>query len=220
MEGKMKAVTLLSGGMDSTTLLYQLLDMEFDVYSVGFYYGQKHFKELEYARRTCMRLRLPFQRIDIYQVNCLLSSALTTRGANIPHGHYEDDSMKVTVVPNRNMIMLSIAGGYAVSIGADILAYAAHAGDHTIYPDCRPEFVADFQKTLISGNYQAPKVFAPYINMSKKRIYEMGVMLKVPYEDTWSCYEGGQDPCGECGTCRERQFAMGTHDENGVALNE
>jgi 7-cyano-7-deazaguanine synthase len=136
-------------------------------------------------------------------------SSLLNSTEKIPHGHYNDESMKRTVVPNRNMIMLSIAGGYAVNIEADYLAVGVHKGDYTIYPDCRERFIKDFEKGIRSGNYHKLYLYAPYLSYVKKDIIKEGIRMGVEYEkDTWSCYEGGAEPCGECGSCVERKEAF------------
>jgi 7-cyano-7-deazaguanine synthase len=205
-----KAVCVFSGGMDSTTLLYYLLDNEFAVLAVSFDYGQRHKKELGYAARTCANLKVPHKVIDISSAGQVLGgSALTDTDIEVPEGHYEAESMKATVVPNRNMILLAIAGGYAVSEKADVLAIAVHAGDHAIYPDCRPEFIKDFELALRAGNYHQVSVYAPFINWSKAEIAAEGRRLGVDFSATWSCYVGGDEPCGKCGTCVERLEALG-----------
>lgn len=206
----MKAICVLSGGMDSTTLLYHLVAKSYDVKAVSFDYGQRHKKELDYAARTCAKLRVPHKLIDISSVNQLLQgSALTSPEVEVPKGHYADETMKSTVVPNRNMIMLAIAGGYAVAEEAHFLAIAVHGGDHAIYPDCRPEFVAAFEKALLAGNYHQVQMYAPYLHATKADIVREGKKLGIDYEaDTWSCYEGGDEPCGACGTCVERLEAL------------
>ncbi len=207
---RQKTVCILSGGMDSTTLLYHLFDLGDEVLALSFDYGQRHRKELEYAGRTCARLGVRHTAVDISAVGGLLKgSALTSSGIAVPHGHYEDESMRLTVVPNRNMIMMAIAGGYALAEGCDRLAVAVHAGDHAVYPDCRPQFIADFEDALRSGNYGQPSVYAPFLDWTKSDIARLGVELGIDFErDTWSCYEGGEEPCGKCGTCVERAEAL------------
>ncbi len=205
-----KTVCVFSGGVDSTTLLYHLLDSGDEVLAISFDYGQRHRKELAYAARTCDRLAVEHRIVDLGGVGELLEgSALTTHGVAVPHGHYEDDSMRLTVVPNRNMIMMAVAGGWAVARGCDRLAVAVHAGDHAVYPDCRPQFIADFAAALASGNYEQVAVYSPFIDWSKTDIVRLGLKLGIDYErDTWSCYEGGAKPCGLCGTCVEREEAL------------
>lgn len=205
----MRAICVFSGGMDSTTLLYCLLEQGIETLPVSFDYGQKHRKELEYAARTCAKLRLKHKLIDISSVSGLLSgNALTDPEIAVPQGRYSMETMKTTVVPNRNMIFLAIAGGYAVAEEADLLAVAVHAGDRAIYPDCRPEFIESFERSLQAGNYHQVSVYAPFIAMSKAEIAGEGRRLGVDFAATWSCYVGGDEPCGKCGTCVERAQAL------------
>ena len=208
----MKTVCILSGGMDSTTLLYQLLQEGDRVYAISFDYGQRHRKELDYASRTCERLNIEHKIVDICFYGELIScSALTADEIEVPEGHYEDESMRLTVVPNRNMVMLSIAGGYAISNGCDRLAIAVHAGDHAIYPDCRPDFIERFEQAFSAGNYEPVSVHAPFISWTKTQIVRLGMELGIDYDaETWSCYKGGEKPCGKCGTCVERDEALKT----------
>lgn len=206
---KAKAVIIISGGMDSATLLYKIVSDGFEVSALSFDYGQRHKKELVYAQKLCVDLGIFHKTIDITTISGLLQgSALTTKKINVPEGHYSDVSMKSTVVPNRNAIMLSLAYGYAVSINAEMVAFAAHAGDHPIYPDCRPSFVAAFDtmEKIANEGYANPKLKLedPFINISKSEIVKIGTKLNVPYEDTWSCYKGREKHCGKCGTCTER----------------
>lgn len=204
-----KAICVFSGGMDSTTLLYHLLDGKLETLAVSFDYGQRHKIELEYAAKTCARLKVPHKLIDISSMAGLLgANALTDTSVKVPEGHYEEETMKATVVPNRNMIFLAIAGGYAVAEEADLLAVAVHAGDHAIYPDCRPEFIDRFEEALQAGNYHQVSVYAPFMNLSKKEIAVEGRRLGVDFNQTWSCYVGGDKPCGKCGTCVERAEAL------------
>ncbi len=205
-----KTVCVFSGGIDSTTLLYHLLDICDEVLPISFDYGQRHRKELEFAARTCARLGLSHRVVDIRGAGELLKgSALTSEEIPVPYGHYEDKSMRSTVVPNRNMIMLAIAGGWAVATGCRRLAVAVHAGDHAVYPDCRPEFILDFEAALQSGNYEIVEVYAPFLEWSKTDIVRLGLRLGIDFErDTWSCYEGGEEQCGKCGTCVERAEAL------------
>jgi 7-cyano-7-deazaguanine synthase len=196
--------------MDSTTLLYYLVSKGDKVLAISFDYGQRHRKELEYAAKTCKKLKVNWRVCNISSVGAFLQgNALTSMDIEVPEGHYEDESMRLTVVPNRNMIMMSIAGGYAISQACDRLAIAVHGGDHAIYPDCRPIFVKCFEKTLQVGNYEPVSVYAPFLNWSKAQIAELGRRLGINYEEeTWSCYRGEVEPCGKCGTCIERREAL------------
>lgn len=205
----MKIVTILSGGMDSTTLLFEALGQGNEVHAISFNYGQKHKKELEKAKELCKELNVTHHIVDISGVKDLLVSALTSN-AEVPEGHYAEDNMKQTVVPNRNAIMLSIAYGYAVSINADRLYFGAHSGDHFVYPDCRPEFATALDTALRIGNegFAYVSLLAPFNKMSKTDIAKRGFELKVPFEKTWSCYKGEERPCLKCGTCVERTEAF------------
>ena len=204
----MKTVLLLSGGMDSTTLLYELLDDNNDVECLSFDYNQKHRKELKWAKEITKLTNTPHKIVDITNIHELISNSSLTSNQSVPHGHYADESMKQTVVPNRNMILLSLAIGYAVNIGAEYVSYAAHQGDHAIYPDCRPEFFSKMNEVSEIANYQPVKIYAPFLFKTKGDIAKIGKQLKVPYELTWTCYEGGKEPCGVCGACVERNEAL------------
>jgi len=185
----MRAVVVLSGGMDSTTLLYDVKNQGYETYTISFLYGQKHSKELEFAKKTCELLKVPHKIVDISFFADLAPSALTKSSWSVPEGYYTDESMKQTVVPNRNMVFLSLATSYAISLKAQKLFYGAHAGDHPIYPDCRKEIV---------------ELEAPYVDLKKEDILKIGLKLGVDYSLTWSCYKGGEKACGRCGTCTER----------------
>lgn len=213
-----KVVAIVSGGMDSTTLLYYLKSyFATPVYPLGytveaavsFDYGQKHSKELEFARETCDSIGIKHVLIDISDVGRHLESHLLGHNPeNIPEGHYEEESMKVTVVPNRNMIMLSIAAGIAMSRKAGYVAYAAHSGDHTVYPDCREEFACAMETALRIADWHEVELLRPFILKSKADIVRIGDTLDIPWEKTWSCYKGGELHCGKCGTCVERREAF------------
>lgn len=204
-----KAVVVLSGGMDSTTLLYKVIADGYAPAVVSFNYGQRHKKELNYARTITRRLGLQHKVVDLRSINPLLQgSALTTKNVAVPEGHYAEESMKATVVPNRNMIMLSLATGYAVSIGANNVFFGAHAGDHAIYPDCRKEFVKKLSDVTRIANYTPVEVHAPFLKMDKGDIVELGIKLGVPFSNTWTCYVGKAKPCKKCGACVERMEAM------------
>lgn len=206
----MKTVIILSGGMDSTTLAYDMKSKGYELYALSFDYGQKHKKELERAKLTCQKLNIPHRVIPFgEEMKWLVSnSALTSSTWKVPKGHYEAPNMKQTVVPNRNMIMLALATGYAITIDAEAVAYAAHAGDHTIYPDCRPVFVERVREVLECCHFEPIKLLAPYLFKTKGDICVIGRDLKVPYQNTWTCYVGDLKPCGECGACREREEAF------------
>lgn len=205
-----KAVLILSGGMDSTTLLYYMLKvLKMEVFPISFNYGQRHLRELSAAMLTCSRLGLKHRIADLSQITKLISnSALTNPEIAMPEGNYNDESMKLTVVPNRNMILLSVAIGYAINVGAGHVFYGAHAGDHTIYPDCRPEFVTAMQLVAGLSDWTPIKLQAPFLHLDKGDILERGLLLDVDYGLTWTCYAGREKACGKCGACRERLEAF------------
>jgi 7-cyano-7-deazaguanine synthase len=207
------AVVIASGGLDSTTLIYHLRAQGSHVRMLSFDYGQLHRRELDCARQFADELRLCHQVVDLRPVGALLrGSALTDPDVAVPDGHYTDESMRVTVVPNRNALMLDVAVAVAVTAGCDAVAFGAHGGDHVIYPDCRPEFVEAFAASarLANEGFLAAgfRVLAPFLRMSKAGIVQLGVGYGVPFERTWSCYKGGARHCGRCGTCAERREAF------------
>lgn len=204
----MGVVLILSGGVDSTTLLYDLLERGVTVCPISFDYGQKHSKELLCASETCDMLGVQLKTVDISALNTIFTSSALTGAANIPKGDYEDENMRTTVVPNRNMILLSSAIGYAINIGARDVYYGAHSGDHSIYPDCREEFVKRIQNIAEVCHYTPLNVKAPYLHMTKADIVRKGLDLCVDYHHTWTCYKGGALACGACGSCRERLEAF------------
>src|SRR3990167_1076519 len=186
----MKTIIIFSGGMDSTTLLYKLLKEGKEVQALSFDYGQRHLKELDFAKVTCEKLGVPHKRVNLSFLKELLYNSALTGDIDIPEGHYEDESMKLTVVPNRNMIMASIAIGYAVNVNADEVALGVHAGDHAIYPDCRPEFVFALRKIAEIANFKPIEIYAPFLFIDKGDIAILGKELGVDYSNTWTCYKG------------------------------
>ncbi|MBD3350607.1 MAG: 7-cyano-7-deazaguanine synthase QueC [Candidatus Lokiarchaeota archaeon] len=211
-----KSVLILSGGMDSTTLLYKLVSEGKKIFALSFNYGQKHKKELKFARYNCKKLNVPHKIIDLsgLKEQGLFGKSSLTSEIDIPEGHYEEPTMKSTVVPNRNMIMLSIAISYAISIGAKTIYYGAHAGDHAVYPDCRPEFVEKMQKVAESCHYYPISINAPFLHIDKGDIVAQGLKLNVDYSKTWTCYKGQEKACGKCGSCVERLEAF---EKNGIS---
>lgn len=203
----MKAVVIFSGGMDSTTLLYDVISQGFKVEAISFDYGQKHKKELDYAKNTCKALNISHKILDISALNEVAPSVLT-RNVEVPEGHYEDESMKLTVVPNRNMVMISLAVAYAIGIEATKVFYGAHGGDRAIYPDCRKEFVEALKKAIKLCDWSKVELIAPYLDITKRQIVKIGRRLGVDYGNTWSCYNGEETHCGKCGTCVERFEAL------------
>lgn len=204
-----KAVAIYSGGMDSTVLVYQLRSQGYDVMALSVDYGQRHRKELDSASAICRITGISHEVADLRGITHLLKgSSLTDSKIDVPDGHYAEESMKATVVPNRNMIMLSVAIGYAISLGAQFVAYGAHAGDHIIYPDCRPEFAAAINTAALLADWHQVELLRPFIRLTKAEIAKRGAELNVPFELTWSCYKGGERHCGRCGTCVERAEAF------------
>jgi len=215
-----KAVVIYSGGMDSRTVLEKAIHDDYDVHALSFNYGQRHSVELEYARRVTDKKGIIHKIIDISSINDLLQGSSLTGDIDIPEGHYEEESMKSTVVPNRNMIMLSLAIAYAVSLGTDQVYYGAHAGDHAIYPDCRPEFLEKMNDVAAIANYEAVNIYAPYLYGNKETILQDGFKMGVDYEDTWTCYNGRQKACGKCGACQERLEAFKAVGKNDPLMYE
>ena len=205
----MKAVVLLSGGMDSAVALHEARARHEVVGAVSFDYGSKHnHKEIPCAAWQCRQWKIPHQVIALDFVPALFASALLQSGGAIPDGHYEEETMKQTVVPFRNGIMLSIAAGYAESIGAAGLVIAAHAGDHAIYPDCRESFMQAMGEAMRLCTYAGIELLRPFIHFTKAQIAARGQKLGVDFSQTWSCYKGGEIHCGTCGTCVERREAF------------
>lgn len=202
-------VVIYSGGMDSFTILNQAFqNKEFNVHALSFDYGQRHVKELACAKSVCQELNIPHQIIDISAINALLKGSALTDNIDVPEGHYEAESMKQTVVPNRNMVLISLAVAHAVSINATKVFYGAHSGDHAIYPDCRPEFVHAMNDVCAIANYEAVEIVCPFLDKSKIDILAAGLALELDYGKTWTCYNGREKACGKCGSCQERLEAF------------
>ena len=206
----MKIVVIYSGGMDSFTILNKAVQAGHDVLAVSFNYGQRHSKELQFARSVCDELSVDHKIIDITAMQDLMSnsSLMAVSDEAIPEGHYAADNMKSTVVPNRNMILIALAIGYAVNEEAAEVWYGAHSGDHTIYPDCRPEFVEAMAKASLLANFDPVAVVAPYLNGDKIDILRDGLSMGLDYSKTWTCYNGRDKACGKCGSCQERLEAF------------
>jgi 7-cyano-7-deazaguanine synthase len=236
------SVAIFSGGLDSTTLVYEMLQQGLTPHLLSFDYGQRHSKELLFAEATAHKLGLRWDIVDLTGLTSLISnSALTSPKRDeskivhlsgddggdgmgwieVPEGHYAEDNMKLTVVPNRNMIMLSIAAGVMVNNSYKLLATGVHSGDHFVYPDCRPNFLTALNAAIVFGNegfgavpkleespQMAGLIYAPFLMKSKADIAYEALNLSVPLEDTWSCYKGYQVHCGRCGTCVERLEAI------------
>lgn len=205
-------VILYSGGMDSSVALYQYANRI--KLAVSFNYGSKHnVREIEYAAKNCKELSIDHRIVDLDLNKMGFVSDLLQSGGAIPDGHYEDESMKKTVVPFRNGIMLSIAAGIAESMNCDKLLISNHAGDHAIYPDCRPDFIDSMNDAIHLGTYNEVEILAPYTNLSKREIALIGKEIGVHFENTYSCYNGQEIHCGTCGTCTERKEALEGFDK-------
>jgi 7-cyano-7-deazaguanine synthase len=207
------AVLILSGGMDSVTLLYD--QRERVALAISFDYGSNHnAREIPFARLHCERLGIPHITIPLDFMTKYFKSSLLEGADAIPEGHYADENMKSTVVPFRNGIMLSIAVGIAESRELKYVMMANHSGDHTIYPDCTPEFVDAFNKAAVAGTFVKVGLLSPFTHLTKGQIAARGRELGIDYAETWSCYKGGEKHCGKCGTCVERKEALA---EAGIA---
>ena len=214
---KIQHLVILSGGLDSSTILAKVID-ENDgegVNAIHFYYGQRHQREKQAAKKIAEFYKIPLHHLDLSNIfSSLKGNALTDIDeVEIPEGHYTDPSMRLTVVPFRNLMFLSSGAAFAASVGASTLHIGVHAGDHAIYPDCRPEFIHAARKVLKLGHYDAISLKTPFLNDTKAGIVKSGIRLGVPYELTWTCYQGESLPCGKCGACAERSEAF---SENGV----
>jgi 7-cyano-7-deazaguanine synthase len=207
------AVAVVSGGLDSVVMAHLLRSKGWKLHLLAFNYGQRHVRELEYSRECAARLDARFSVVDLTNLQSLLSgSALTDKSIEVPHGHYAAANMASTIVPNRNAIFLTIAYGAAVAQNAQMVAAGMHAGDHHVYPDCRPAFVETFaamQRVAVEGcGDENLRLHTPFIDKTKSEIVKIGAELNVPFARTWSCYEGGEIHCGACGTCVERREAF------------
>lgn len=201
------ALIVLSGGMDSVTLLHDKIDRI--ALAVNFIYGSNHnLRELECARAHCKALGVELLEIHLDFMGEYFHSSLLEGAEAIPEGNYEDENMRSTVVPFRNGIMLATAAGLAESRGLRAIMLANHGGDHTVYPDCRPEFISAMAKAIAAGTYENIELRAPYTNLTKIEIAHIGKRLGIDYSTTYSCYKGGEVHCGVCGTCRERREAL------------
>ncbi len=206
----MKCVTLLSGGIDSTVMMYALVE-RYEVWPLTVNYGQRHLRETISARMVCEArggsLLQRFEYIDLSGLAQTIKCALHGQGT-IPDGPYTDETINSCVSPNRNMILLAVAAGYAQSIGASTVAYAAHANDSAVYPDCRPEFVKSVGETILLATGGIIGLLAPFITWHKSSIVRLGAGLNVPFKKTYSCYRGDEVHCGECPTCVDRKDAF------------
>lgn len=205
----MKATIVFSGGMDSTTVAHYYRDKGYELVLLTFDYGQRHRKEIEFAKLTAKKLKAEHEIIDISGIKHLLKGSALTDDIDVPHGHYEESSMSATVVPNRNAIMASLAYGVASCNGSDVVALGIHKGDHHIYPDCREDFLTSMNESMRLATRghrkEGLKLAAPFVNMSKTDIARVGSDWGVDYSLTWTCYAGEDIHCGKCGACQERK---------------
>jgi 7-cyano-7-deazaguanine synthase len=201
------AVVLLSGGLDSSTLL-ALAKKEFkSVYALSIFYGQRHDRELIAAQQIAEHYDVEWEILQLHDHitrHIFKGSSQTDKNVPVPHGHYQADNMKTTVVPNRNMIFISLATAYAMSQTLELVGTATHAGDHYIYADCRPEFNYQMTRAIEEASEGKVSLWTPFQRQDKEQILRVGLGLGVPYEKTWTCYEGEDRPCGKCGSCVER----------------
>ena len=207
MAGENSCIVLLSGGMDSSTLLAEAVQRFDKVRTLTFDYNQRHRREIDSAKAVAEYYNVSNFVVDVTHINNLLQgSALTSSAVSVPKGHYEETSMKATVVPGRNTILLSIAAGHAASLGFSHISFAAHAGDHAIYPDCRADYVDAMQRVLSFFHYAPVSIWAPFLYSTKIDLIREGTKLGVPYQLTWTCYDpqGKDRACGKCGSCTER----------------
>jgi 7-cyano-7-deazaguanine synthase len=205
----MKVVCLISGGMDSVVSFYDALATHQVVAALSFAYGSKHnHREIPFAQAHARSAGVPHHVIDLEFIGRLFASDLLKTGGTIPEGHYEEATMKSTVVPFRNGIFLAVAAGLAESVEAEGLIIAAHAGDHAIYPDCREQFMVSMAAAIEHGTYARLRLLRPFIDWRKEAIVLRGSQLGVDFAQTWSCYQGGDVHCGRCGTCVERREAF------------
>ncbi|MFT7057519.1 MAG: 7-cyano-7-deazaguanine synthase [Pseudorhodobacter sp.] len=206
----MKTIVICSGGLDSVSLAHMVAQEQVLTRLVSFDYGQRHLKELDYAAACAARLDVPHDIIDLRSIGAALTGSALTDDIAVPDGHYAEESMRITVVPNRNAIMLAVAFGVAAARGDQAVATAVHGGDHFIYPDCRPAFTQAFelmQKAALDG-YADVSLYTPFVHRTKADIVTEGARFNTPFAQTWSCYKGQTHHCGRCGTCVERREAF------------
>lgn len=209
ISGKNGVIVVLSGGLDSTVLLYHHIAQKIPVKALSVNYGQKHAREVDAASAICRELGIPHETADLRGITHLLAgSSLTSKDIPVPDGHYAEENMKATVVPNRNMILIAVATAWAIAGNFEAVSYAAHSGDHAIYPDCREEFVQALDRAVQLADWRPVKILRPFVGMTKAEVVKRGAELGVPFERTWSCYKGGDTHCGACGTCVERREAF------------
>lgn len=207
-----KCLVILSGGMDSTTVLFKMIDIfgKENVEAISFDYNQRHKKELEMAKKSTEKLGVKHTIIPVHNI---FSNSALTGDKEVPEGHYNDENMKQTVVPFRNTVFLSIAMAVAGARGIENIAIGTHLGDNSIYPDCRTEYIQVMRLVGLLGDYKKINIIAPFQNTNKYGILKEGIKLGVDYSLTWTCYKGGEKACGKCGSCIERLEAF---EKNGL----
>jgi 7-cyano-7-deazaguanine synthase len=207
------AVVVFSGGLDSTTLLYHLLAEGYELKALSVNYGQRHRdRELAAADTICKHLGVERRVVDLKGLVGLLGhNSLSDPAVAVPDGRYDTGTIQVTTVPNRNMVLISVALAWAVSLKFGAVAYGAHGGPYTNYPDCRPEFATAMDHAAQVCDWEPLRVLAPFVGWDKGDIVKRGMELAVPFELTWSCYKGGERHCGTCGTCNDRKEAFAKH---------
>lgn len=206
----MKVMCIASGGLDSATMMLHLRELGHEIDAISFDYAQRHRKELEYGAAFCARYEIPRLVVNLRDVGALMAKgagALLDRNTPVPHGHYESESMKDTVVPGRNLMFASIAAAIAATNGFDAIALGVHAGDHAIYPDCREEFITALGAIVVDGGANV-EIVTPFLDEDKRFIARRSMELGLDASLTWTCYEGGDEPCGKCGACVERAEAF------------
>lgn len=209
----MRTAVVYSGGLDSTTLLYHLRDEGHEISALTINYGQRHCRELASAEKICRLTDIPHATIELPSLAQVFgSNSLSDSAQDVPEGTYTPESMQQTTVPNRNMILLSIALGWAISNNHQAVAFGAHSGEYTPYPDCRSEFADAMNQVAGICDWNSLQVLAPFVSWNKADIVRRGVELNVPFELTWTCYLGEEKHCGRCGTCLDRREAFRKSD--------
>lgn len=210
-ENPKSSVVLLSGGLDSTVLLAKLVAENRRVLALGVDYGQRHSREIEAARAICAHYGVEYRLADLRGISQFFgNNSLTDKSVPVYEGAYDEAGMKTTVVPARNLLLISLATAWAISEKCETVAYAAHGGDHAIYPDCREEFAEKLDAVVRIADWHSVRLERPFVGMSKAEIVALGAKLGAPFHLTWSCYNGGEKHCGKCSTCLERADAFRT----------
>ena len=209
LENPQSSVVLLSGGLDSATLLAKLVAEKRRVLALGVNYGQRHSREIDAARALAAHYGVEYRLADLRAVSAFFGeNSLTDASVPVYEGAYDEAGMKTTVVPARNLLLISLATSWAIAEKCDTIAYAAHGGDHAIYPDCREEFAEKLDAVVRVSDWHPVRLERPFVGMSKAEIVALGARLGVPFALTWSCYNGGERHCGKCSTCVERAAAF------------